>query len=150
MFNPKIKPNTLDSLDLEKYLEVVEELSKINREGIEDELTQFAAYYSYYYGLQVKAKRMFDNSLFALDTYRSGTKNDIRKSTSRLDNGSKLTVEALNDMVNSKDDVKTLHNDVSKHEEIYGLMKGICSTLEHKKDMLVQLSANKRQEIKLH
>jgi len=43
-----------------------------------------------------------------------------------------------------------LYNLVSKNEEIYGLMKGICSTLDHKKDMLVQLSANKRQEIKLH
>lgn len=150
MFNPKIKPNNLESLDLEKYIEIVEELSKINREDIEDELTQFSAYFSYYYGLQVKAKRNLDKAVFALDNYRSGVKTDIRKTTTRLDSGSKLTVEALNDMVNSKDDVKDLNSEVSRNEEIYGLMKGICLTLEHKKDMLVQLSANKRQEIKLH
>jgi chromosome segregation ATPase len=150
MFNPKIRANNLDSLDLEKYIEIVEDLSKINRESIEDELTQFAAYFSYYYGLQVKAKRNLDNSIFALDNYRSGVKTDIRKTTTRLDSGSKLTVEALNDMVNSKEDVKSLNSEVSRAEEIYGLMKGICLTLEHKKDMLVQLSANKRQEIKLH
>lgn len=150
MFNPKIRPNNIETLDLEKYLEIVEELSKINREGIEDELTQFSAYFSYYYGLQVKAKRNLDKAVFALDTYRSGIKTDIRKTTTRLDSGSKLTVEALNDMVNSKDDVQSLNSEVSKSEEIYGLMKGICLTLEHKKDMLVQLSANKRQEIKLH
>jgi hypothetical protein len=150
MFNPKLKTSNLQEFDLDQYLELVEELSQINREDIEKELTEFTAYYAYYYGLQVKAKRNLDNSVFQLETFRSGFKSDIRKTSSKLEGGGKLTVEALNDLVNSKDDVKNLNNIVSRNEEIYGLMRGVCLTLDHKKDMLVQLSANKRQEIKLH
>lgn len=143
MFNPKIKTSNLEALTLEQYHDVVAELSAIDRNRIEDELEHFPAYFSYYYGLMVRSKKNVDQAIIALESYRSTFKNEIRK-------GGKKTVDALNDEVNSLQEVQELNNTVSKNEEIYGLMKGICSTLDHKKDMLVQLSANKRQEIKLH
>ena len=143
MFNPKIKAANIDSMTLELYQETVEALSRIDRNHIEDELEHFPAYYSYYYGLMVRAKKNLDSANISLESYRSVLKTEIRK-------GGKKTVDALNDEVNAMNEVVDLYNLVSKNEEIYGLMKGICSTLDHKKDMLVQLSANKRQEIKLH
>lgn len=143
MFNPKIKATNLESLTLEQYHDVVAELAAIDRNRIEDELEHFPAYFSYYYGLMVRSKKNVDQAIIALESYRSTFKNEIRKA-------GKKTVDALNDEVSSLQEVQELNNVVSKNEEIYGLMKGICSTLDHKKDMLVQLSANKRQEIKLH
>lgn len=143
MFNPKIKATNLESLTLEQYHDIVAELSAIDRNRIEDELEHFPAYFSYYYGLMVRSKKNVDQAIIALESYRSTLKNELRKAGKR-------TVDALNDEVNSIQEIQELNNTVSKNEEIYGLMKGICSTLDHKKDMLVQLSANKRQEIKLH
>lgn len=143
MFNPKIKATNLEALTLEQYHDIVAELSAIDRNRIEDELEHFPAYFSYYYGLMVRSKKNVDQAIIALESYRSTLKNELRKAGKR-------TVDALNDEVNSIQEIQELNNTVSKNEEIYGLMKGICSTLDHKKDMLVQLSANKRQEIKLH
>jgi hypothetical protein len=146
MFNPKLKASNLDDFNLDQYTDIVLDLAKIDKDAIEEELLNFTAYFSYYYGLQVRAKRILDNANVSLESIRSCKKTDLRNSNV----GKKKPVDALNDEVNCDEDIKTLNNNVSKYEEIYGLMRGICLTLDHKKDMLVQLSANKRQEIKLH
>lgn len=143
-FAPKLDFTNLLDLDIQQYHEIVADLSKIDRERIEDELDTLSGIYGYYYGLMVRANRLLDGAIQARDSYRSSRKNELRKLPS------KNTVESLNDQLNADSDAKQLDIEVADIEEIYGLVKGICSTLENKKDMLVQLSANKRQEIKLH
>lgn len=143
-FVPKLDFTNLIELDIQQYHEIVLELSKIDRERIEDELDVFPGVYGYYYGLLARANRLLDGSTLARDSFRSAKKNELRKQPG------KHTVESLNDQLNADLDAKQLDIEVADIQEIYSLVKGICSTLEHKKDMLVQLSANKRQEIKLH
>ena len=143
-FIPKLDFTNLTDLDIQQYHEIVADLSKIDRDRIEDELDSFPGIYGYYYGLLARANRLLDASIQTRDSYRSSKKNQLRKQPG------KNTVESLNDQLNADDDAKLLDIDVADAQEIYSLVKGICSTLEHKKDMLVQLSANKRQEIKLH
>jgi hypothetical protein len=140
---PLISISALDTLDLSTYLDVVKEISRINREHVDIELETFAAEYSYYYGLMVRSKRNLDEATNTAENYRSCYKNESRKA-------GKKTVEALNDEVNCQKDCVELNKDVVRKEEIHGLMKGICNTLSYKKDMLVQLSANKREEAKIY
>ena len=142
-FNPLITAKDLDNLDIDKYHAIVAELSQIDRNHIESELETITTVYGYYYGLMVRAERLFNESVTHLDTFRA-----TRKSMLRAE--SKKTVDALNDLVNSEPDVEELNKVVAKNEEIYNLMKGITYTLGYKKDMLIQLSANRREEIKLH
>ena len=143
-FTPKLDFTNLIDLDIQRYHEIVAELSKIDRERIEDELDTLSGIYGYYYGLLARANRLLDGAIQARDSYRSAKKNELRKLPG------KNTVESLNDQLNADSDAKQLDIEVADIQEIYSLVKGICSTLENKKDMLVQLSANKRQEIKLH
>ena len=143
MFNPKIKLNDLDSLTIEKYQEVVEDVSKVNEGNLEDELTSFPAYYSYYYGLTVASKYRSSRAQARYEEHKSKFLNEARSK-------SKLSVAQCEDLSNANEDLQTHRKEVDSKELIYAYMKGICNTLEHKKDMLVQLSANKRQETKLY
>jgi hypothetical protein len=140
---PKLSLKDLDNLTLETYLDIVQGISKIQSDHVVLELEGFPSEYSYYYGLMVRSKKSLDQAVNALENYRSCYKNESRKA-------GKKTVEALNDEVNCQPDCVELTKEVVRRDEIHGLMKGICNTLSYKKDMLVQLSANKREEAKIY
>lgn len=145
MFKPLITPQTLENLDIELYQSVVSILSRINREDIDDELTNVPVIFSYYYGLLVRSKRNLDDAKTLLEHWKAKIGVDSRSSADK-----KLTAKNLEDIIMSNDETSALTKDIDHKEEIYSYMKGICSTLEQRKDMLVQLSANKRQETKLY
>jgi hypothetical protein len=92
----------------------------------------------------IKVKRLLDNAEDALENYKASAR------TSKRGEGVKLTAVAAEDYVQSLELTGELNNEVRRLKESYGYAKGICSTLEMKKDMLVQLSANSRQESKLY
>lgn len=133
----------IEEFNIDKYEELVVELSKVNPNDIENELVTHTSIYSYYYGILVRAKRLFDDYTIALESQTSTLKVAARE-------GKKVSVEALKDMAQSNTDIVTMQRNQAKYEEIYGLVKALCQTLEHKKDMLVQLSANKRSETRLY
>jgi hypothetical protein len=140
----RLNNTNIESLDLDFYLEIVKDVSRIR--DIEDDLTTLTADYSYYYGMMNRAKALQDKALYDLETLQSVLKTEKRK----LAIGKKLTVDALNDEVKAMQCVIDQENLLTKLCTAYGYAKGICSTLDHKKDMLIQLSANRRMETKLH
>jgi hypothetical protein len=144
-FYPK---DALASLDADKYIELTQELAKINRHDIAGELSTHPAVFSYYSGLTLTQKGKLDrqnNSLLNLFSFHRMTVSDSNKKA-----GSKATATYLEDCVNSLPEIQNLRESIQKEEEIYLLLKSICTMLEHKKDMLVQLSANLRTETKLY
>lgn len=143
MFNPTLKAANLNEFNLEQYQELVSKLSQIDVEHIDSELRDFPAYYSYYHGLMIRTKREFDGAVVTLELFKSHLANSKRLEVS-------LSVAAMNDYLNAQTEVRDLNKEILNKEEIYGLVKSICQTLEHKKDMLVQLSANRRMETKLY
>jgi len=145
MFQPLLTAGQLQDLDIEKYQSIVSKLAIIDRESIDDELATVAVVFSYYYGLLVRSKRILDDSKTRLDHWKAKLGVDSRSTADK-----KLTAKNLEDIIMANDDISSLTTDIDRNEEIYSYMKGICSTLEQRKDMLVQLSANKRQETKLY
>lgn len=135
----------LDSFDFEKYQDLTLQISRVDKHDIDSEMVGFPQAYSYYYGLLVKAKSKVDVAKLNLEEHRA-----FFKSVTKANSTGKMTVETLENLVNKDDTTKELNRIVLQADEIYGLVKAICNTLEHKKDMLVQLSANKRQETKLY
>mgnify|MGYP006407556485 CR=1 FL=1 len=123
------------------YNEICEELMIIG--DVATELSEIPVQFSYYHGIMVKSKRLLDDVVDRFEQYKSGVRTEKRKE-------GKLTAVAGEDFVNSLANTATLNNEVQIRQEIYGYAKGICNSLEMKKDMLVQLSANSRQEIKLY
>lgn len=133
-----------EKITLESYIEICQDLSKIDKENIEEELCNFPATYSYYYGYMTRAKKQLDYYTVELEQLKAAIRLRAREKAV------KLTVALGDDIINNSDEVREVNSKILSQEEVYGLLKGICNTLEHKKDMLVQISANRRQEIKLH
>ena len=135
-----------NNITLEAYEGVVRDMGQVARDPNEvaNQLREISALYGYYYGIMIKAKRLLDNAEDALENYKASAR------TSKRSEGIKLTAVAAEDYVQSLELTGELNKEVLRLKEAYGYTKGICSTLEMKKDMLVQLSANSRQESKLY
>tara|TARA_R110000824_G_scaffold145430_1_gene313713 strand:+ start:1792 stop:2229 length:438 start_codon:yes stop_codon:yes gene_type:complete len=135
-------PGTLDQTI---YQHIVGVISKVAREPnmAADQLSNISSQYAYYYGIMIRAKRLLDDAEEAIESFKAASR------TKKREEGGKLTAVAGEDYVNSLQETLDLNNEVNRLRESYGYAKGICGCLEMKKDMLVQLSANSRQESKL-
>lgn len=111
---------------------------------MEGELEILPGVFSYYFGLTVRAKTLLDSSEKATDELKSLIRSEQRKT------GVKLTALAGEDLVNCDENVQALAIMSRDRKETYSLMKSLCDALSVKKDMLIQLSANQRQETKLY
>tara|TARA_Y100001938_G_scaffold144885_1_gene220438 strand:- start:464 stop:886 length:423 start_codon:yes stop_codon:yes gene_type:complete len=138
-----LDPNTITQ---DTYQSIIKEVSRVARDPNEvaNQLREISALYGYYYGIMIKSKRFLDDAEDILEKHKSTSRNEKRSE------GVKLTAVAAEDYVNSLELTDQLNNEVLRLKECYGYAKGICSTLDMKKDMLVQLSANSRQESKLY
>jgi hypothetical protein len=135
-----------ENITQESYEAAIKNVGQVARDPNEvaNQLREISALYGYHYGVMIKVKRLLDNAEDALENYKASAR------TSKRGEGVKLTAVAAEDYVQSLELTGELNNEVRRLKESYGYAKGICSTLEMKKDMLVQLSANSRQESKLY
>lgn len=143
-----LKKEDLDTLDLDVYLDLVKELTSLDKDDLPGELSKHSAVYSYYHGLLTYLKSRVDRLNKTLESTTSILRVDAAHEHKKA--GSKATATYLEDFVNSRDEVSGLKDKLLSEEERYGYLKSVCQSLEHKKDMLVQLSANSRSESKLY
>ena len=140
-----LDPTLLDDFTWDNYKDISDALVKFDGSNIDDEMQRQASLYSYYHGLMIAAKKMvndLDADLTRLSAkLRSGYK---RSSTT------KLTAKDLDDLVLADDSFVVAQKEVNEATFKYELLKGLVKALEQKKDMLQQVSANKREEIKLY
>lgn len=132
-------------LNQDAYQYIVSIISKVARDpnAAADQLSNISSQYAYYYGIMIRAKRFLDDAEEALENFKASARTEKRS------DGVKLTAVAAEDYVNSLELTGDLNSKVRHLKESYGYAKGLCNTLEMKKDMLIQLSANSRQESKL-
>jgi hypothetical protein len=135
----------LDDLTWENYVDIADEITKFSKHEIDDEITRQSSIYSYYQGLLSVAKKRLDDANLELTKYVAQTRKE-RKSTS----STKQTAKDLDDFVESSEEFSTLASCVNDASFKYTLLKGLVSSLDHKKDMLVQLSSNRRSETNLY
>ena len=135
----------LTNFKWDNYKDISDALTEVNQADIEKEMAQQASMYSYYHGLMASAKHELND-----------LQKDLQRTVSQLRAGHKqgssvkLTAKDLDDLVfgdQRYDDLQTTVNDASFR---YDVLKGLCRALEHKKDMLVQISSNRRAETKLY
>jgi len=141
-----LKKEDLDSLDLEKYLDIAKELSIIDERDINRELNKHSIDYSYYNGLLIFQKAKLEKLERTFEILKSTLKHD--KSLEGKSKGAKYTASFLDDFANQDPNVSEMSLSIVREQEVYGYLKSMCSVLQHKKDMLVQVSANTRSEIK--
>ena len=135
----------LEDLTWENYVDIADGITQYDKHAIDDEMTKQASIYSYYQGLLSIAKKRLDDANLDLTTYTAQTRKERKEGSM-----AKQTAKDLDDFVESSDEYKLYNGKVNEAQFKYTLLKGLVSSLEHKKDMLVQLSSNRRAETNLY
>lgn len=133
-------------LNREVYNEVCLHIGRLASDPtqVANQMCEIPTVYAYYYGIMIRIKRLLDDAEENFEEFKATARTEKRAE------GAKLTAVAGEDYVNSLEESQNFTSEIRHLRESYGYAKGICNTLDMKKDMLVQLSANSRQESKLY
>jgi len=137
-----------NDLNWDLFVDISDSIIKINERDIESELMKHASQFSYYSGLCDVAKRDVEEASLKLTQFSSETRRDYAVKCKA--DGKKATAKDLDDFVMSEPEFALYTKKVNDAQFKYTLLKGLVSSLEHKKDMLVQLSSNRRAETNLY
>tara|TARA_R100000789_G_C2938170_1_gene131241 strand:+ start:145 stop:582 length:438 start_codon:yes stop_codon:yes gene_type:complete len=137
----------LENFTWNNYKDISDALSCFDDGMIDEEMMRQATLYSYYYGLMSVAKRQMNNESTALTHFASQLRKEAKNHTPGI---KKLTAKDLDDLVFGDEDYRAKDIKLNDATFKYELLKGLVRSLEQKKDMLQQVSANKREEIKLY
>ena len=131
----------------DEYLTISKKYLQINDSDIETTLMNHSAIYAYFASLLSYAKKVRDEESIKLDREESET---MKKRTAELKaNGQKVTQSSLNSYVLSVPELVQIRQELVDADSKYSLAKSLINALDHQKDCLVQISANKRAEAKL-
>ena len=138
----------LDSLDWKVYVDLCDSLTSVDRSDLDTELENQARIYSYYHGMMMEAKRQTGIAERRLTNYSATTAKDFRD---QLKHETRKPTDAyIQQLVSSTEECQKLADEYEELRSKFDLLKALVSALEQKKDMLVQLSSNRRAEVKLY
>tara|TARA_R110000803_G_scaffold200636_1_gene265105 strand:+ start:1179 stop:1625 length:447 start_codon:yes stop_codon:yes gene_type:complete len=129
------------------YLTISKKYLQINDSDIEATLMNHSAIYAYFAALLSFAKKVRDNITIKLDKDEADIMSARRASLESV--GTKATQGALNSYVLSVPELVSTRQKLVNADSRYTLAKSLLNALDHQKDCLVQISANKRAEAKL-
>ena len=135
----------IEEVNFDKVQALIPKLFEVNEESYENKLMEHASIYTTFSILSSEAIKLMGRAEINLDKIIATKTKEAKISSSK-----KLTVVDVNSIINADDEVveaKTLLGDLT-HK--VNLLKGILKGLEHQKDCLVQISANKRKEKDLY
>ena len=138
---------TYNSLE-DNYLSISKEYLRLDEACIEEALIKHTSIYAFFASVLAHAKRSKD--LLEVKIEMSQAKYKEERRTLMVSSGQRPTQAALDNYVLTVPEFVELKEQQVETEHKYNLAKNIVSSLDHQKDMLIQLSANKRAETKLH
>jgi len=140
--------NTLEDLTWRSYIEISQAISFIDETKLNSELAESATRYTYWSGLLAMAKKNLDDAKLKFDQHVA-----IMSEETRADlpsKGVKTTDKKVMAVVESSPLYRAARESVIEAELKYNLMRNLTESLKHRKDMLVQMSANSRKETDLY
>jgi len=136
---------SLEDFTWENYKDISDALVRFDDHSVENEMFRQASVYSYYFGLMSMAKRKVNECSVEITRYAA----NLRK-VSKGQSTTKVTAKDLDDIVLGDTYYTELQTNLDEATFKYEMLKGLVRALEQKKDMLQQISANKREETKLY
>ena len=131
----------------ETYLDITKQYLQVSESTIDQRLFQHTGIYAFFGAVLAHAKQKMDEASNNLDREEATTR-EFRRSE-LLEEGKKATDRALDGYVKTVPSVQQSQTKQRECAHSYHLAKNIINSLDHQKDMLVQISANKRAESKL-
>ena len=135
---------SLRDITEETYPNIARQVTKIDPANIDDELQKQASLYSWYYGILALCKKKVREAESNLEIFESLARND--EYNRRTEEGLKATEKIMESYIKSLDEYRELVNTKIELETKYELLKGLVTSLSHKKDTLIQMSSNSRAE----
>ena len=134
----------LDGITEEGYLKLVNQITHLDPNKIDEELQKQASLYSWYHGLLALCKKKVREAESNLEIFESLARND--EYNRRMEEGLKATEKIMESYIKSLGEYRDLVNTKIQLETKYDLLKGIVTSLTHKRDSLIQMSSNARAE----
>jgi hypothetical protein len=129
------------------YKDISDSLLQVDDTNLEQEMLTHPSTYSYYHALMSYAKDRVSEAERGLMRVDASIRNTIGNVSIT---GHKKTVKDIDATVFSSPEYVEAAKELSDANFKYELFKGLVRALEHKKDMMVQVSVNKREEVKLY
>ena len=137
---------TYDELS-DRYLPLVKKYVEVDESDINKTMSEHSALFAFFGAVLAHAKRVQDSTSTRLEMNEAKHK-ELRR-IELHEKGQKVTESHLNSFVLVVPELIELREELLEAQQKYNLAKNILSSMDHQKDMLVQLSANRRAEVKL-
>ena len=132
-----------EDLDWDLYITLAESLLKIDKFYLDNELMGHSTMYAYYAGLSERANLERKKCENKVESYEAGLKNSARNTLS------KTTVAAIQDYVSTDITLQDMKRDLEEKTYKCGLLKSLITSMQHRKDLIIQLSSNRRAETRM-
>ena len=129
------------------YMDITEKYINISEHNFQGAMCTHPSTYAFFAGVMAYAKQQVELlGLLADTTY---AKIREQRSSAALAKGQKATDKSLDSFIKSQTEFQEAAQAHATAAFKYNLCKNIVSSLDHQKDIIIQLSANKRAEAKL-
>jgi len=129
------------------YLDIVKRYLNVSETNVDTALYQHTGVFAFFGAVLAYAKREMDRAGSARDREEASVREARR--AEMVSEGKRATDRALDAYVITVSTVRDKQDKFETSSHKYHLAKNILNSLDHQKDMLVQISANKRAETKL-
>ena len=139
---------TLDDIHKDNLKRIIAQIAAIDDSGLEVALSLLPSVYGYLACLLSEAKEKMDLAEVELEQQEARLRKDIRESMKKQ--GAKITEKTLDAEVICSAEYIEKRVDFIEATTKYNTMRNLLTTIEYKKDMVIQISANTRNEKKLY
>ena len=132
----------------EEYLNLAKNYLTVDEDTMDLAIKRHPSIFAFFGSVLSYAKRESDKLITMLEMLEA--KNMELRRAELTSQGTKATQGALNAYVLTVPELVDLRAKLLEAQHKYNLARNMISSLGHQKDMLVQMSANKRAEVRLH
>ena len=138
---------TYESL-AEEYLKLAKTYLTVDESTMDSAIQRHSSVYAFFGSVLSYAKKESDSLSVRLEM-REAQHMELRRAE-LASQGTKATQGALQSYILTVQDLIDLRSLLLDAQHKYNLARNLITSLDHQKDMLVQMSANKRAEVRLH
>ena len=131
----------------DSYMEITKKYIAISEHNFQEAMGNHPSTFAFFAGVMAYAKKEVDRSNLIFETREAEVREARREELKQA--GQKTTDRALDAYVKIQPELQTLRQGITSKAHKFNLCKNIVSSLDHQKDIIIQLSANKRAEAKL-
>ena len=139
---------TLDDINKDNMKNIIAALVALDDSGVDHTLNNLPAIYGYIAMLMAEAKHNMDLAEVELEQQEARLRKEIRENMKKQ--GAKITEKTLDAEVIVAPGYIVKRVEVLEATTKYNLVRNLLTTIEYKKDMAIQISANTRNEKKLY